>query len=281
MNGVSSINQVENCKREQILLEFLISDIVRIVLLYMDKHKLKYDKSQRLEGKQVLTDGKKIYIHDMRLNTIKIQSELDQRSLQINQGIYQIPKNHVLTYMIDENTCMIFKVLDGKPQYEIFNIKTAQIIKNIPLDKNITALCSNDKYIIFYNVRDKIIIFSIKEMKFIQEINISFEKINIIDDILYIQISGNMIICKYDMKGEQIGTIIIKNPSTYDDITISTNEIVVFCYEEITFYDLTGNLISKTKIDRRVKYDYVITQDHLYIADENDGYTYYIYKRML
>jgi hypothetical protein len=25
----------------------------------------------------------------------------------------------------------------------------------------------------------------------------------------------------------------------------------------------------------------VITQDHLYIADENDWYTYYIYKRIL
>jgi hypothetical protein len=90
-----------------------------------------------------------------------------------------------------------------------------------------------------------------------------------------------MIICKYNMKGEKIGTIIIKNPSSYDDITISTNEIVVFCYNEITFYDLVGNLISKTTIDNRVKYNYVITQDHLYIADENDWYTYYIYKRIL
>jgi hypothetical protein len=275
------IEDKKSLSKEQILLEFLISDVTKIVLSYMDKHKLKYNKSIRLEGKQVLTDGKHIYIHDIELNTIETQSNLYQRSLRINPPIYHIPKNHICQYMIDENTCILYNRLGGKFQYKIFNIKTSQIIKNIIVDNLYIALCSNDKYIIFVPGSDKISIFSIEKMEFIENIGMSFKKISIIDNILYILVQYPNTIYKYNIvEKKMINIITFKEPSR-NYMTILTNEIVVFWCNEIIFYDLDGKLISKTAIDKWAREDHVITQDHIYIADENDGYTHHIYKRTL
>jgi hypothetical protein len=189
----------------------------------MDKHELKYDRPIRLDGKRLLTNGKNIYIYDLNLNTIETPSNLYQMSLWVNPLIYHIPKGHVLLHMINEDVIILSNDRYVSRQYKIFNIKFSQIIKNITSSHNGMIMCSSDKYIIFRNDQrvNKISIFSIEKMDFVQDINESFTKISIVDDILYISSYDTMTIYKYNIKGEKIGTLIFWKDPRHHNITDS------------------------------------------------------------
>jgi hypothetical protein len=107
-----------------------------------------------------------------------------------------------------------------------------------------------------------------------------YDKVAIINDIIYVIIYSEPIIYKYTLLGETIGFIpFVKTLPYLCHVKILNEEIVVFHRNNITFYDLDGNEITSTNIDRNVTENCIITRNNLYVIDEHNCYKYHTYER--
>jgi hypothetical protein len=182
------------------------------------------------------------------------------------------------------------KIISVTRYYEnkctLFDMKTAQIIKELHWDEHYGRYCASDgKYIVF-KYSNKISVLDIKKMNIIctiePEHQVTFE-IAIINNVIYITKNNIPEILKFKISGEYYNRISFKkdfpqNTWVHSRVRIIGNEIVITRDETILFYDLDGHKLGESVINQHTQNRPFVTPNYVCIRQDR---IFYKYKRVL
>jgi hypothetical protein len=266
-----------------VLSKYIITDIAKIVLSYINKHQLyhvtiiplDYCTNESDRDVNIITSNDNAYVwyFDNIIHKI-IENTIDP---------YEFPDYIFPIKMLEKDTVL---VIDKDVTLGIYNIANWQFIKKIPYPANVIA--GNERYI-FFSGYPYFRIYDFKNNNKIGKFDQTFQASNeseIIGNIVYLVNRNYPIIHKYLLSGKHIGDIelkkIIRSECT---IKIRRDEIVVAQNKKILFYDLEGSALATTQINEKMGKandgwvtQFSVTSKYVYIVDSKKKM--HIYKRI-
>jgi hypothetical protein len=247
--------------REQIVNEFFPSDLTKLILSFMDKHEFQYVE---------YIDDDVDSIHDTYDNIIDYGIGI----AIVFSKMYNIMNWYQSSYIkllgiIDENTFLICNDLLNK--YGIY--RRDGPIKYITRSIGVYVRYTCNKYIIFEKPftntnRTSFYFHNIKEHNCIYIHvchTVDDTKVMISNDIFYLHDESCPIVNKINVLTKENKKITFDVDWKTHSLQFTETEIIIVGGNEITFYDLDGNLITKTNIEGQAPIKYwMITHNYFY-----------------
>jgi hypothetical protein len=261
-----------------LLAKYIIIDVAKIILSYMNKFQLRHVASIHFKNiTDIFTHNDEAYIfHPRAIHKI----------VNTDFKLYTFKRNIIPEKIIDDKNILITDFahpLGGT--IIMFNVTNCQKTK-FPFHMSHYPVTVNESYIIIRDYTNCYTVYDLNKClklgQFKSIFHTSDSESAIIRNIIYIVVRNEqLIVKKYSLSGKHIEDIKFNDHNC--KVKICHNEIIVYQNHKILFYDLNGELLMTTHTDIKSDIDNIThfsaTSNYVYVVESEQQLN--IYNRVI